>query len=241
MNSVGVISRDSTQEKFAFGSSYTYPVFAILDPETTYSLPPRQVANGIVDTFVHVVEQYLTYPVNAPLQDRQAEAIMVTLVEVGPNALSDPQNYDARATLMWCATQALNGLIACGVPQDWATHMIGHELTALYGLDHAQALAVVLPALMQHQRDRKCEKLLQYAARVWGIHSGSDDFRIDAAIRMTELFFRSVGVPTTLHEYGVSADAAELVRQRFEQRGTTLGEHKDIGPKETAAILELCC
>ncbi|MCL5999284.1 MAG: iron-containing alcohol dehydrogenase, partial [Chloroflexi bacterium] len=236
----GVISRDATQEKFAFGSSYTYPVFAILDPETTYSLPPRQVANGIVDAFVHVVEQYLTYPVNAPLQDRQAEAVMITLIEEGPKALADPTNYDARATLMWCATQALNGLIGCGVPQDWATHMIGHELTALYGLDHAQTLAIVLPAVMRHQRARKCEKLLQYAERVWGVRSGSDDFRIDAAIKMTELFFRSVGVPTTLHEYGMGAEVSERIRQRFEQRSTRLGEHQDIGAAETAALLATC-
>ena len=215
-------------------------MFAILDPETTNSLPPRQVANGIVDAFVHVVEQYLTYPANAPLQDRQAEAVMITLIEEGPKALADPTNYDARATLMWCATQALNGLIGCGVPQDWATHMIGHELTALYGLDHAQTLAIVLPAVMRHQRARKCEKLLQYAERVWGVRSGSDDFRIDAAIKMTELFFRSVGVPTTLHEYGVSAEASERVRRRFEQRGTRLGEHQDIGATETAALLATC-
>jgi NADP-dependent alcohol dehydrogenase len=239
MNSVAVISRDSTQEKFAFGSSLLYPVFSILDPETTYSLPPRQIANGVVDAFVHVVEQYLTYPMNAPLQDRQAEAIMVTLIEEGPKSLCEPPDYDARATLMWCATQALNGLIACGVPTDWATHMIGHELTALYGIDHGQSLAVVLPGVLEVQRRWKCEKLLQYAERVWGIHSGTDEFRIDAAITMTELFFRSMGVPTTLREYGIGPEAADAVSQRFEQRGTKLGEHKDIRASETRTILSL--
>ena len=151
MNGFAVISRDSTQEKLAFASPYIYPQFSIMDPETTYSLPPRQVANGIVDAFVHVAEQYLTSGPPAPLQDRQAEAILATLIEQAPKVLSQPQDYDTRANLMWCATQALNGLIGCGMTQDWSTHMIGHELTALYGIDHAQSLAIVLPAVWRNR------------------------------------------------------------------------------------------
>ena len=169
MNGGAVISRNATQEKLYFVSPRTFPRFSILDPETTYSLPPRQTANGIVDALVHTTEQYLTYPADAPLQDRQAEAILLTLIEEGPKALADPQNYAVRANLMWCATQALNGLIGCGVPQDWTTHMIGHELTALYGIDHAQSLALVLPGTLRHQRQRKRAKLLQYAQRVWNL------------------------------------------------------------------------
>ena len=195
----------------------TYPRFSILDPETTYTLPPRQTANGVVDAFVHTIEQYLTYPADAPLQDRQAEAILLTLIEEGPKALADPRNYAVRANLMWCATQALNGLIACGVPQDWTTHMIGHEFTALYGIDHAQSLALVLPGILQHERGRKQAKLLQYAARVWGIRDGDDDARATQAIEKTEQFFRSLGVGTRFSDYNIPHEAIESGRRSHRQ------------------------
>lgn len=146
-NAGAVISRKTTGDKQAFHSSFVQPVFAVLDPVYTYTLPPRQVANGVVDAFVHTVEQYVTYPVNGKIQDRFAEGILLTLIEEGPKALQEPENYDVRANVMWAATQALNGLIGAGVPQDWATHMLGHELTAMHGLDHAQTLAIILPAL----------------------------------------------------------------------------------------------
>jgi NADP-dependent alcohol dehydrogenase len=240
MNNGAVISRDATQEKLHFGSDYVYPVFSILDPEVTYSLPLRQVANGIVDTFVHVLEQYVTYPVNAPLQDRQAEGIMLTLIQEAPALMSNPTDYDSRANFMWCATQALNGLIACGVPQDWATHMIGHELTAFYGIDHGQSLAVVMPAILRYLRDQKCAKLVQYAERVWGINVGTDELRAEAAIDLTVKFFRSLGVPTTLKEYGIGPEAARRVGERFAQRGTHLGEKQNVGAKETEEILTMC-
>ncbi|NQD93010.1 iron-containing alcohol dehydrogenase, partial [Pseudomonas sp. CrR25] len=168
-NPHGVVTHVQRQEKLPFSSPLLYPRFAILDPRTTFSLPPRQIGNGVVDAFVHTVEQYLTYPADAPLQDRYAEGLLQTLIEEGPKALADPQDYNVRANLMWCATQALNGLIGCGVPQDWATHMIGHELTALYHIDHAQTLAVILPALLAERRQAKRAKLLQYAGRVWQI------------------------------------------------------------------------
>ena len=240
MNNGAVITRISTQEKLNFGHDLVYPVFSILDPETTYSLPLRQVANGIVDTFVHVLEQYVTFPVNAPLQDRQAEAIMQTLIEEAPKLMANPTDYDSRANLMWCATQALNGLIGCGVPQDWATHMIGHELTAFYGIDHGQSLAVVMPALWKYLRDQKCAKLVQYAERVWGVRSGTDEIRAEAGIELTVKFFRSLGVPTTLKEYGIGPDAGKRIGERFAQRGTHLGEKKNVGAKETEEILALC-
>lgn len=231
MNGYAVISRDSTGEKLAFGGPPLYPRFAVLDPETSLGLPPRQVANGIVDAYVHVLEQYLTYPVNAPLQDRQAEAVLLTLLEEGPKTLADPTDYDSRANLYWCATQALNGTIACGVPQDWATHYIGHELTALYGIDHAQSLAVVLPGLLRVRMEAKRQKLAQYAQRVFG------ETDPGMAIGRTEAFFRSLGVRTTLAEHGIPPDAADKVAARLKARGARLGEREDMTPEEIRQIL----
>ena len=239
MNGGAVISRAARHEKLFFITEKTMPRFSILDPETTFTLPPRQTANGVIDAFVHVLEQYLTFDVQTPLQDRLAEAILVTLIEEGPKALADPNDYEVRANLMWCATNALNGWIACGVAQDWATHMIGHELTALYGLDHAQTLAVVSTLMMQHQGDRKRQKLLQYAARVWGLVDGDEDARIKTAIERTEAFFRSLGTATRLAEYGVPREAATLVAQRLADRSMQIGEHQDLGRKEVEEILLL--
>ncbi|MEO5338155.1 MAG: iron-containing alcohol dehydrogenase [Magnetospirillum sp. WYHS-4] len=231
MNGYAVVSRDSTQEKLPFGSPLVYPVFSVLDPATSFSLPPRQVANGIVDTWVHVLEQYLTYPCAAPLQDRQAEAILLTLLEEGPKTLAEPRDYDARANLFWCATQALNGTISCGVPQDWSTHYIGHELTAFFGIDHAQSLAVVLPGVLRVRLAAKREKLVQYGRRVFG----TDD--PEAAIDRTEEFFRSLGVKTTLADYGIPADAADRVAARFAERGARLGEKEDMTPDQVRQAL----
>jgi NADP-dependent alcohol dehydrogenase len=238
MNFLAVISRAGTQEKFPFASPLIYPKFSIIDPEVTFTLPARQVGNGIVDAFAHVLEQYLTYPANAPLQDRFAESILLTLIEEGPKTLANPADYNSRANLCWCATMALNGLIGLGVPQDWTTHMIGHELTALHGLDHAQTLAVVFPAVLAERKQAKRAKLLQYAERVWGIRTGAEDEKIDQAIRNTRTFFESVGVKTRLKDYGVAPDVVESVSKRLADRGwTTLGERQDIGPKEVEAIL----
>jgi NADP-dependent alcohol dehydrogenase len=238
MNTFAVVSRRATQEKLAFGSPLVYPKFSVLDPEVTFTLPPRQVSNGIVDAFAHVLEQYMTYPADAPLQDRMAESILQTLVEEGPKAIADPTDYNVRANLVWCATMALNGLIATGVPQDWSTHMIGHEITALHGLDHAQTLAIVFPGTLANRRQSKREKLLQYGARVWGIVDGSEDERIDAAIAKTRAFFEAVGVKTRLSDYGVPAGAAKAVADRFAKRGWTgVGERQDVGPKQVEEIL----
>lgn len=239
MNSGAVISRDSTHEKLFFASDHTFPQFSILDPETTFSLPDRQFANGTVDAFVQVLEQYLTYDAGTPLQNRFAESILLTILEEAPKVKADPKNYDARANLMWCATNGLNGWIACGVPQDWASHMIGHELTALYGVDHGQSLAVVMPGIMQHERRRKRAMLLQYAARIWQLTDGDEDSRIDRAIARTEEFFRSLGVGTRFGDYHIPSDAPPLVAARLADRKMLLGEHHDIGRKEVEAILSL--
>ncbi|RJP58314.1 MAG: iron-containing alcohol dehydrogenase [Candidatus Auribacter fodinae] len=240
MNGFSVVSRKTPTEKRAFASPHVYPQFSILDPETTCSLPKRQVINGIIDPFVHVTEQYLTFDLNTPLQDRQAEGILLTLIDQGPKALQSPKDYDIRANLMWCATQALNGLIGCGVAHDWATHYIGHELTALYGIDHAQSLAVVLPGVLRHQKARKLQKLAQYGRRVWNISGLSDSDTADQAIARTESFFRSLGVATTLTEYNIPEESGRLVADRISGRGEMLGEHQAIGKKEIREILDLC-
>lgn len=240
-NTFAVISRRETGEKLAFSTPLVYPQFAVLDPETTYSLPQRQVANGVVDAFAHVCEQYLTYPANAPLQDRFSESILQTLIEVGPKTLADPKDYEARASFVWSATMALNGLIACGVPQDWATHMIGHELTALYGIDHARTLAAVLPHLLRVERAAKLERLAQFATRVWGVTAGSPEERAEAGIRKTEEFFKQMGLPTQLSQYGnVKAETPGLVASRLEGRGMTkLGERGHVTPEKVREILAL--
>ncbi len=238
MNAFSVVSRESTGEKLAFGSDHVRPRFSILDPETTFTLPPRQVANGVVDAFAHVLEQYMTYPADAPLQDRMAESILLTLIEEGPKALKNPADYAARANLVWSATMALNGLIACGVPQDWATHSIGHEITALYGLDHAVTLAIIFPSLLRHKSDKKGDKLVQYGERIWGIREGTRGERIEAAIRRTEEFFRSLGVKTTLKENGVTEGAGRIAAN-LEKHGLPVGENADIGREDVERIVAM--
>jgi len=234
-NGNSVVSRDATKEKLFFGSEYSFPVFSVLDPEVTFSLPSRQVRNGIVDAYVHVMEQYMTFPAAAPLQDRFAESILQTLIDVGPVTLAKLDDYDSRASFMWSATLALNNLISCGVPQDWSTHMIGHELTAFYGLAHAETLAIVMPEVWKFKLAFKKAKLEQYGHRIWKVKSAT------GAITKTETFFQSLGMPTHLKDYKIDADeAAEKVRARFAERGVHLGEHGDIGPNEAAAILRMC-
>ena len=239
-NGNSVITRASTQEKLSFGSPLVYPQFAILDPTTTYSLPPRQMANGVVDAFVHIMEQYLTFPVDAKVQDRFAEGLLLTLIEEGPRSLQEPNNYAVRSNVMWAATMALNGLIGVGVPQDWATHMIGHEITALHGLDHAQTLAIVLPAVMQHQRQQKRDKLIQYGRRVWNLQHADEDQLIDAAIAATRQFFEQMGTPTRLRDYQIeTASIDKLVAQLQSHNLLKLGEHGDITLDASRRILEL--
>lgn len=241
MNPTAVISNDDIQAKMGYKSPLLYPRFSILDPKKTYTLPGKQIANGVADAFVHVIEQYLTYPVYAKVQDRFAEGLLLTLIEEGPKALTDKENYDVRATIMWNATLALNGLIGVGVPQDWATHRIGHQVTALYGLDHAQTLAVILPALLSVQRENKRLKLLQYAERVWQITTGSEEERINKAIEKTVSFFEDLGIATRLSAYGVPESAIEAIIESLESLHILpLGEHNDIDSLKVRKILSLC-
>jgi NADP-dependent alcohol dehydrogenase len=239
MNCFSVISRNSTQEKLAFGNPKVYPAFSILDPEITYSLPQNQLRNGIVDAFVHVMEQYATYSINTPLQDRQAEAVVRTLIDVAPDVLTK-KDYDSRANFMWAATHALNGIISCGVVEDWSTHMIGHELTAFFGVAHAESRANVLPGMWQHQFANKKAKLAQLARRIWHVVDGNGDTQARAAIEKTVAFFHSVNMPTCLSHYNITKADIEKVVERFRQRGTTLGEHQAIRADQIREILTLC-
>lgn len=238
MNGNSVITKAATQEKLAFGSNLVMPVFSVLDPEVIYSLPDRQIANGVVDAFVHVIEQYLTYPVNAPIQDRFAESILLTLIEEGPKVLANKTDYDAAANFMWSATMALNGLIGVGVPQDWSTHQVGHELTAFHGIDHGRTLAIVLPGMMKIFAEEKKEKILQLGARVFGITSGSEADKIEASIQAVVDFFESVGVPTHLSDYGVSEATIDRICERFAMRPYKIGERALIGADEIRRVLE---
>lgn len=240
MNSGGVVTRKSTQAKLSFSSPFVFPQFSVLDPNKTFSLPTRQLANGVVDAFVHVMEQYLTYPVNAQVQDRFAEGLLQTLIEIGPKILDDSADYDTRANLMWAASMALNGLIGAGVPQDWSTHLIGHELTALHGIDHARTLAIVLPANLQVRRQEKREKLLQYAAQVWQIVEGDEEQRIDTAIARTRAFFEQLGLPTRLSDYGLGETDIEIIITQLKSHNLTqLGEHKNVSLELSRQILEM--
>jgi len=240
-NPAAVVTRNGN--KLSFYNLLVRPTFAILDPSVTLTLNDRQIGNGVVDAFVHVTEQYLTYPVNAKVQDRLAEGVLVTLVEEGPKALApdSKDDLDVRANIMWSATVALNGHIGAGVPQDWATHMIGHELTALYSIDHARTLAIVLPALLKHQRVQKQQKLLQYAERVWGLTDPMDEAKkIDLAIEKTEHFFRDMGMPTRLSDVDLTAKDIDSIVAMLEKHGMLkLGEQQDITLAESRKILEM--
>ncbi len=240
MNNGAVITRKSEQAKLAFMSPAVFPQFSILDPVYTYSLPDRQIGNGVVDAFVHVMEQYMTYPGEAKIQDRFAEGLLLTLVEDGRKVLGSKEDYDIRANLMWAATMALNGLISTGVPQDWSTHMIGHEITVLYGLDHAQTLAIVLPAMLEIQKTEKREKLLQYAERVWGITGQSPEDTISMAIAQTRGFFEEVGLPTYFANYELGEEVIPKIIGNLEAHGMVkLGERGTVTLDVVKKVLTL--
>ncbi|OGP90267.1 MAG: aldehyde reductase [Deltaproteobacteria bacterium RBG_19FT_COMBO_43_11] len=241
MNNRAVISRKALQIKQAILNDILFPRFSVLDPTITFTLPAKFVGNGVVDTFVHVLEQYMTYPVNGKVQDRLAEGLLLMLIEEGPRALAEPEDYDVRANLMWGATLGLNGLLGAGVPQDWAAHRSGYELTVLYGLDHAQTLACLVPAMLKIRAGDKKQKLLQYAERVWGINSGDEDARINEAINKTRKFFESMGLPTRLSDYGIKSDCIPRILGKLKEHGmVNLGERKDVTPEMMQKILENC-
>lgn len=237
MNSGAVITRNSTKEKFAFGSVHTFPKFSILDISVLNSLPNNQIANGIADAFIHTTEQYMTYPINAQLQDRMAESILKTLISEGPKVLSDNTDEEAGANFMYSATMALNGIISMGVPTDWSIHIIGHELTALYGIDHGRTLAILLPSLYKSKIGDKLAKLSQYAERVWNINDGDDKKKAFKAIEKTEEFFNSIGISTHLRDYGDNIDLEFTVKEiisRFKSRNI-----KGLGEKGIVTLADI--
>ena len=238
MNAGAVISRSETREKYAF--SNRHPLFSILDPETTYSLPAFQIACGIADIFVHVVEQYMTTPGQSRAMDRWAEGILLTLVEIAPKIRENQNDYDLMSDYMLSATLALNGFISMGVSQDWATHMIGHELTALHGITHGHSLSIVYPGTLRTLKAQKHDKLLQYGLRVWGINEGTEEEKVDRAISETELFFRSLGLATRLSENGVGDDTIDIIVSRFNKAGAAYGEKRNVTGELAGQILKNC-
>ncbi|WP_299569425.1 iron-containing alcohol dehydrogenase [uncultured Shewanella sp.] len=237
-NGGSVVTRDGN--KLPFGSPLVRPLFAVLDPSVTLSLSDRQISNGVIDAYIHIMEQYLTYSVNGKVQDRFSEGLLQTLIEEGPKALATEtkQDLEVRANIMWSATMALNGLIGAGVPQDWSTHMIGHELTASHGIDHARTLSIVLPAVMKVRRVQKHDKLVQYAERVFGITTGTDEQKIDQAILATEAFFKRMQVPIRLGDIELGTDQVDVMVNALEKHGMTkLGEHGDIDLTVSREIL----
>lgn len=237
MNNGAVISHKNL--KVPVFSMFTFPKFSILDPTLTFTLPTTQVANGIIDTFIHTVEQYVTYPVDARFQDRTAEGILKTLIEIGKTTIDEPTNYDARANLVWCATMALNGLIGAGVPQDWTTHMIGHEVTAMFGIDHAKTLAILQPAIWEIRKDKKRAKLIQYAERVWDITEADENLKIELAIQKTRAFFEDLGVKTHLSDYDITAERIEdLIEALNNNNRTALSETGDLTLEISREILK---
>jgi NADP-dependent alcohol dehydrogenase len=241
MNSGAVVTIEATQEKLTLGGSTLFPKFSICDPSVVASLPKRQLENGVVDAFTHVMEQYLTYPHDALLQDRIAESILQTLIEIGPDVVQNPSDYKLASNFMWCATMALNGLIQKGVPSDWATHMIGHELTALYEIDHARTLAIIGPNLYRTMFETKKEKLAQYGERVWNVKGNSVEEKATQAIEKTVEFLHKMGMETKLSNYTKDYDkAADFIVNRFEERGwKAMGEKQNITLEKVKQIVEM--
>ena len=241
MNSGGVINYSERQAKLPFGNPLTFPKFSILDPTKTLTLPERQVMNGVADAFVHVMEQYLTYPINAKVQDAFSESLLKILIEEGKAVKADPENLETRKNIMWTATMALNGLIGTGVPQDWTTHMIGHELTSLHAIDHARTLTIVLPSVMRELKDSKKDKLLQYARNVWNITDTDldDDTIIETAIVHTENFFRELGLPVSLEDAELDKSAIDpIIKQLEAHKMVKLGEYGKNDLDVSRRILE---
>ena len=241
MNSGAVVTIEATQEKLTLGGSALFPVFSIVDPTVITSLPKRQLQNGVVDAFTHVMEQYLTYTHDALLQDRISESILQTLIEIGPDVVENPSDYKLASNFVWSATMALNGLIQKGVPSDWATHMIGHELTALYEIDHARTLAIIGPNLYRVMFDTKKEKLAQYGQRVWNIQGNSTEEIAEKAIEKTVEFFHKMGMKTKISENAENIEkTADFIVNRFEERGwKAMGEKQNITLEKVRAIVEM--
>lgn len=233
-NSAAVLSRKETNEKRFFHSSFSYPKFAVLDPSVMSTLSDKQLANGLVDAFVHTCEQYLTKPNTSLLHDGYAQTILKGLVSLAAD-WDDRKELIWQENLMLLANQALNGFIGSGVANDWATHMIGHELTAFYGIDHARSLAVVQPQLIRVMIKDKEEKLAQMGREVFGIENDNE-----AVIKAIEELYEAVGISTNLNDYEIDDKVIENVTSALEAHGmSALGENENITLEKSAKILEM--
>jgi len=238
MNRGAVITREETKEKFSFNGDY--PQFSILDPEVTYSLSEHQIACGMADAYTHVLEQYLTTPGQSRIMDRWAEGLLLSIIEIAPQIRANSKDYDLMADYMLAATLALNDFIRMGITEDWATHQIGHELTALHGLTHGHTLAIVMPGLLRVMKKQKQAKLLQYGERIFGITEGSEEERVGKTIEKTEEFYRSLGLTTRLSEEGIGNETIETIALRFNERNVAFGENRNVTGDVTREILKSC-
>ena len=237
VNSGAVISRKEIGAKRTMGGPLFFPKFSFCDPTVVATLPKKQLANGIIDAFMHVLEQYLTFPSDNKLQEREAEAVLSTLIEI-KDVVEKPDDYVLASNFMLCASHALNGNLRCGVKTDWTTHMIGHELTAKYGIDHARTLAIIGPRLFENQFENKKAKLVQYGKRVCNLN-GSDEEIARAAIQKTEAFFHELGVDTKVSDYSQDTDGLpEYITSIFEERSwNEMGERGAINLKAVNEIV----
>lgn len=236
-NMGAVVTKAETHDKLPFMTPHVQPKFAVMDPDVMKTLPEKQLINGIVDAWVHVCEQYLTTNHGAMVQDGYAEALLRNLKTLGEQ-FDARDNDQWRANLMWTANQALNGLIGSGVAQDWATHMIGHEFTALWAVDHARSLAIVQPSLLRNQFAVKKAKLEQMGKNVFGF-ADSDDLA-EETIKAIEAFYLSLGVDVQFNDYqGTKQQAVDTVVKQLEQHGmVALGENQAIDLIQSRKILE---
>ena len=237
-NAVSVMTHRGRRLKYPFANEATRPRFAILDPSTMQSLSRRQLENGAVDAFTHVLEQYMTAPVNTPIQHGFSETIMKVLAEWGPK-LVETKSEEACENVMWAANQALNGLIGAGVPQDWSTHYIGHAITALHGVDHARTLTMIMPMLMRYKLAQKTTMLARYARNVWGVNEADDAKAAEAGIARTEDFFRRMGCPVRASEAELTIDEQGILAHLETVGHTALGENRDIRADDVRAILRM--
>ena len=238
-NPVSVISSTVRKLKIPFVNQAARPAFAVLDPTTMLSLDRRQLENGVVDAFTHVLEQYLTLPVNAPVQFGFSETLLQVLIEWGP-VLVETRSREACENVMWAANQALNGLIGAGVPQDWSTHMIGHAITTLHGIDHARTLSMIMPSLFRYKLQPKTGMLARYGRRVWNLAEPDDRRAAERAIVCTEEFMARMGCPIRISDMPGLTIETDLLVEHLEKAGhTCLGEAQDIRPQDVRTILQM--
>lgn len=241
MNGNSVITNWETQQKRSFGCAHAYPKFSILDPSLTFSVPHNQTVNGSVDIMSHVFEQYFSLTENTPLQERFCESILQTVIENVPIALAEPDHYDARANLMWAGTMALNGVISVGVAQDWASHAIEHEISAIYDIPHGAGLAIVFPNWMKYVHRQRLDRFVQFATRVWGIDPAgkSAEETALAGIDATRSFFTRIGAPASLADFQIGSDRLDRMADEAVRFGP-IGSFRKLNREDVRAILEMC-